>query len=524
MADLFSSGKPSLPLWPHQTAALAAVRRAMAAGTTTGLIVLPTGAGKTVTFCTLAHDVGLPTLVLVHRDELIEQTLKTARRVWPHVSAGVVQAQRDQWRGGETLVVASVQSLHARRLALMPRDRFGLVVVDEAHHAAATYGAILGHFQARFRLGVTATPERLDGQGLADWFGPEPLFAYPIRRAIADKVLVPIRQFQIRTGISLESVTTRGGDFAEGELAATVNNQIRNAAVVDAYLQHAGNRRAIVFAVDLDHVAALVAAFRAKGVRAESVTGKDKLEVRRQTLQDFALGRFQVLVNCQIATEGFDDPAVDCILMARPTQSKTLYTQCVGRGLRRCDDTGKTNCLILDITDNCKRHKLMTASSLLGSEPDEDTEVEEEEPAPVPEPGDGTREKRAVRHTDEPVSWRLAEVSPWPELPNLTGYEPRYAWQAQPASEGQLRYLRSFGLGLKRELTKGEAAHLIDKAIKYDADHPTPPTDRQEWFLRMAGQWQDGMTKREATKLIGQLKGGAGTPAAPRDRVRTMTP
>jgi superfamily II DNA or RNA helicase len=271
MPECFPSGKPSLPLWPHQADALAAVRRAMAAGTTTGLLVLPTGTGKTVTFCTLARDCGLPTLVLVHRDELIEQTLKTARRVWPTVSAGVIQAQRDQWRAGETLVVASVQSLHARRLAVMPPDRFGLLVVDEAHHAAAaSYRAILNHFQTRFRLGVTATPERLDGQGLADWFGPEPLFIYSIRRAITDKVLVPIRQFQIRTGISLESVTTRGGDFAEGELAAAVNNQIRNAAVVDAYLLHARDRRAIVFAVDLDHVAALVASFRprASGPRA----------------------------------------------------------------------------------------------------------------------------------------------------------------------------------------------------------------------------------------------------------------
>jgi superfamily II DNA or RNA helicase len=511
MPECFPSGQPSLPLWPHQAAALAAVRRAMAAGTTTGLLVLPTGTGKTVTFCTLARDCGLATLVLVHRDELIEQTLKTARRVGPTVSAGVIQAQRDEWRSGETLVVASVQSLHTRRLAGMPRHRFGLVVVDEAHHtAAASYSAILDHFQARFRLGVTATPERLDGQGLADWFGAAPLFTYPIRRAIADKVLVPIRQFQIRTGISLETVATRGGDFAEGALAAAVNTQIRNAAVVDAYLQHAGNRRAIVFAVDLDHVTALVAAFRAKGLRAESVTGKDRLEVRRRTLGTFALGNFEVLVNCQIATEGFDDPAVDCILMARPTKSRTLYTQCVGRGLRRCDDTGKTDCLVLDITDNCERHKLMTTTSLLGSEPDAETAaVEAEEDAEQEQADQDEKRRRAPRHTNEPVSWRLAEVSPWPELPNLTGYTPRCGWQGEPASDGQLRYLRSFGLALERELTKGEAAYLLDLAIKYDAEYPTPPTERQERFLRMAGQWQDCMTKREATKLIGQLKGVA---------------
>jgi superfamily II DNA or RNA helicase len=361
----------------------------------------------------------------------------------------------------------------------------------------------MDYFDVRFRMGVTATPRRLDGKGLADWFGPEPLYVYSIRQAIKDNVLVPLRSFKIETGVNLDAVATRGGDFAEGELADAVNTPQRNAAVVAAYLEHASDRRAIVFAVDLAHVRDLAQAFQDAGVGAASVTGKDNIDVRRQTLADFAAGKYAVLVNCQVATEGFDDQGVDCILMARPTQSQALYTQCVGRGLRRCDATGKVDCLILDITDNCRRHKLMTATSLLGEEQDaqpiEGYQAEE---------ADEDDAQAQLARKNQPLVWRLAEVSPWPELPNLEGYAPSKVWHHDTASEGQLKYLRSFGLDVSRALTKGEASYLIDRAAKLDAEFPTPATPKQARCLRYMGHWRDGLTKREATRLIGELKAG----------------
>jgi superfamily II DNA or RNA helicase len=462
---------------------------------------MPTGSGKTVTFLTLARDFGGPALVVVHRDELVGQTLRTAARVWPGAAAGVVQGPRDEWRGRD-LVVASVQSLHRKRLHSMPPDLFSLLVVDEAHHAAApTYGAVMGHFSARFCLGVTATPRRLDGQGLAEWFGEKPLFTYPIRQAIQDGVLVPVSQFAIKTGVSLDGVKTRGGDFAENQLALVVNTAIRNAAVVDAYLQHTADRRAIVFAVNLEHVAALVEAFRQAGVAAASVTGQDPLDLRRRALSAFAAGQFSVLVNCLIATEGFDDPAVDAILMARPTQSQALYVQCVGRGLRRCDATGKRDCLVLDITDNCKRHKLVTAASLLG---------EEREPVASKTDGEGEEKPKARRpeYTDQPVAWHLEEVAPWPELPDLNGYYPSKFWHFDRVTPKQLQCLQRFGLEVTRQLTKGEAAFLLDKCFKLDAEYPEPATVRQELFLRSRRCWRPGLTKKQASKLIAELKGG----------------
>lgn len=490
-------------LWLHQERALAAIWQAVRARLSAGLIVLPTGAGKTVTFLAFARDQGQPALVLVHRDELVQQTVRTVGRVWPEARVGVIQGPRSEWQEGQDLVVASVQSLHPRRLARMPQDRFGLLVVDEAHHTPAqSYLAIWGHFQVAFRLGVTATPKRLDGQGLAEWYGPEALYTYSIRRAIADGVLVDVQQFQIETGVSLDGVPTKGGDFAKQGLSRAVNTPIRNAAVVDAYLEHASDRRAIAFAVDLPHVAALAEAFREAGVSTATVSGKTPLPVRRQTLADFAAGAYRVLVNCQVATEGFDDPGVSCILMARPTCSEALYVQCAGRGLRRCDATGKRDCLILDITDNCRRHKLVTSSSLLGKEPSEGTG---EEPAE----GGGSERQQAPKHDSAPVVWRLEAVSPWPELPNLSGYRAACPWHGEPASDGQLRYLRSFGLDITRALTKGEASYLLDQAIRYEQEFPTPATPRQERFLRLAGQWVEGLSKREASSLIDELKGTA---------------
>lgn len=490
----------SISLWPHQEQALAAIWQAVCSGRQSGLVVQPTGSGKTVVFTTFARDFDGAALVVVHRDELIEQTIRTARRVWPGAKVGIIKAERDEWDASQDLVIASIQSLHERRLQRIPRERFDLLVIDEAHHCVApSYSAVMAYFTARFRLGTTATPKRLDGQGLAEWFGETPLFAYSIKQAIQDNILVPIRQFAIKTGVSLDGVQTRGGDFAEQSLALAVNTAIRNAAVVDAYCQHASDRRAILFGVNLDHVAALTEAFRAAGVTAASVTGQDQLDERRQTLADFAASRFSVLVNCMIATEGFDDPAVGAILMARPTKSQSLYVQCVGRGLRRCDATGKQDCLILDITDNCKRHKLVTATSLLG---------EEREPA-ASERGDQSEERPKANkpeYTNQPVVWCLEHVSPWPELPNLNGYRACDWWHSHPATEKQLVCLKRFGLALTRKLTKGEAHFLLERCFALDAEYPQPATVNQEWCLRNGGCWQPGMTKGQASKLIAELK------------------
>jgi superfamily II DNA or RNA helicase len=172
----------SISLWPHQRAAVDAVTRALDQGARSGLWVMPTGTGKTRAYTALAAQLALPTLVVVHRDELLRQAVATFGEVWPE--ARVATLPGDGWPEAQVLV-ATVQSLHRRRKELPP-DRFGLVVLDEAHHAARSWEEVARHFQPRFLLGCTATPERLDGKPLAGLFGGEPLYVYPLRQAIDD--------------------------------------------------------------------------------------------------------------------------------------------------------------------------------------------------------------------------------------------------------------------------------------------------------------------------------------------------
>ncbi len=304
---------------------------------------------------------------------------------------------------------------------------------------------------------------------------------------------------QIR-GTTLDGVTYRCGDFADGELSRTVNTKARNKVVVDAYREHATGRRAIAFTVDVAHAHDLCKAFTDDGIRAASVTGTTPRDERRQILADFASGKIDVVTNCAVLTEGFDDPGVSCLLMARPTASRPLYTQCVGRGLRQAP--GKSDCLILDITDNSERHKLVTVLDLFGKPQSRNAAGDVMDYMDAEQ---SRAEQLRLVETSHPLTWSLRSVCPWPELPSLKGYVPSASWHWAPASEKQADYLRRFGLDIGRKLTKGEASHLIDRARDYEAAFPSPATSKQVWRLKREGIWREGITKCEASKLIGQL-------------------
>jgi superfamily II DNA or RNA helicase len=487
----------------HQAAAAEAALEAIGGGRDRGLIVCPTGTGKTWLFCELARVLAVPTLVIVHRDELVQQTLDTLGRAWPDCKHGVVKDTRNEW-DAEDVVVASVQSLNAKRLEKIPKDRFGLVVADEAHHGVApSWARAIEHFERGFLLGVTATPDRLDGKGLGEMFGGAVLFNYTLLAAIQDGNLCRLAQFAVKTEAVLDGISTVAGDFARDELSRAVNTAGRNRALVEAFQQHAAGRRAVAFCVQ--HAADLALAFTEADVPSAFVSGEMGLEERRDVLARFREGRVRVLTNCEVLTEGFDDPGVDCILMARPTKSRALYTQAVGRGLRL--HPGKANCLVLDGTDNCKDHKLVGACKLFGLKKHDaggkDVLLAAEEEAEE----ERVRQERLRADTEGPVVWWLESVCPWPGLPTLKGYKPRASWQDEPATDKQLNALAKFGLGLqKEELTKGEAGHLLDQCFAYEAAYPAPATPNQEWRLRYLGLWQEGMTKREAGRVIGEWR------------------
>jgi type I site-specific restriction endonuclease len=381
------------------------------------------------------------------------------------------------------------------------------VVVDEAHHSPARcWQRVLEHFRPDFLLGCTATPERLDGQSVEKTLG-KTLYSYGLSEAMEDCYLVPIRQHGIRTEVSLAEVTARMGDFSKEKLSAAVRTEARTQTAVEAYLRYAPERPALVFAVDLEHVEMLRQAFVMAGIKTAAITGKTSKKERRRILEEFRDGHYQVLVGCEVLTEGYDERRISCVVMARPTQSKALYQQCVGRGLRIDPGTGKADCLVLDLIDYGCRHRVMAASDLFG--------------AHVPDCGgldirEAVREEKA-RWKREPVvpkpslraRWELGEETPWGELPTLRGYVPRYLSHHDDATDKQLHKItRSFGFEVLWPLTKGEASHLIDECIRLDALYPTPATEKQEAMLRYHGLLRPGMSKREAKRAIVELKQG----------------
>lgn len=212
----------------------------------------------------------------------------------------------------------------------------------------------------------------IDSQAVARWcinrFGAENviLLSKDIGEMIDEGWLCQIRGRRIQTKTDISRVRSKMGDFAENELAEAVNNADRNATAVKAYLEYGENKRCMVFAVDVDHTLSLRDAFLARGISAEAVTGTTPKEERRGAASRFRSGETKVLVNCMVYTYGYDEPAIEVIIMAKPSKSSVYFVQACGRGLRPSPDTRKTHCLIIDLVDNSEKHSVMTIPSLFG--------------------------------------------------------------------------------------------------------------------------------------------------------------
>jgi ATP-dependent helicase IRC3 len=373
-----SALSPSAPsdLRPYQRAAVEAVLAARRAGKRRLLVHLPTGAGKTVIFSHLARLAKRQVLVLAHREELLTQARDKLERALG--GAAVVAVERGALRAPPDahVLVCSIRSLHEERLAHVLRGRdVGLIVYDECHHAAADDNLRvlrqLGVFDAAFSgtlLGFTATTSRGDGQGLDEVF-EEIVYSRALPELIDDGFLAPLRGYRISTTADLRQLLLTGLDFDEEQLAAAVDIEERNALVARSIQELARDRRTIAFCVTVNHARHMAHALNALGVTAGVVHGAMPGDARAQVLADFRQGRLQVVTNVGVLTEGFDDPGVSCVAMARPTRSEGLYAQCVGRGTRL--HPGKADCLILDFVDLTEL-SLCTLPSLFGTPRDLD--------------------------------------------------------------------------------------------------------------------------------------------------------
>jgi superfamily II DNA or RNA helicase len=364
----------ALDLRPYQRKALEAIEAAEREGVKRPLVVHPTGTGKTVTFShAIKNRASLGrSLVLVHREELAAQTCAKIGLVAPELSTGVVKAERNEV--DRDVVVASVQTLHrdARLAQLLAAGPIETVVVDEAHHAPApTWTKILtglGSFNpyGPLTIGFTATPER-DNKTLGVW---EKVVSYmSIREAIygngkrgADGhqggYLVPILPaVVVETGMDMRRVRKTGGDYSDGDLGREMEESGAVAQIADAYVEHGEGRKTVAFTPTVATAHALAAALRARGVAAEALDGGTGADERRAILARLKTGETQVVTNCAVLTEGFDEPSISCVIVARPTRFHGLYVQMVGRGTRL--HPGKRDLLVLDIVGASNRHELV---------------------------------------------------------------------------------------------------------------------------------------------------------------------
>jgi ATP-dependent helicase IRC3 len=356
-----------LSLRPYQSEAIEAILKAETQGIRRPLLALPTGTGKTVIFADLIRQRQGRSLVLVHRDELIQQAAEKLRLIAPGLEVGIVKAAKDEVDA--PCVLASVQTLSREaRLARLPLG-FQTVVVDEAHHAVAeTYRRVLtavGSFDpdGPLTIGVTATPMRGDQVGLDAVF-EQIVYRKSIMEMIIAGYLADIRGIQVGLKVDFRKLYTRAGDFVESEVEDLLMEADAPEYLCQAYLEHARDRKALLFAPTVNMATLMAKQLKASGVAAEMVCGETPLDERRAILQRLKTGETQVLCNCGVLTEGYDEPSVDCIVLMRPTKSPTLYTQMIGRGTRLFP--GKADCLVLDLMGVTARHDLQTVASLAG--------------------------------------------------------------------------------------------------------------------------------------------------------------
>jgi len=395
------TAEPNMILRPYQAAASDAIFKEWQDNDST-LVVMPTGGGKTVLFADIIRRV-FPrrALVIAHREELIFQARDKIQRVTglsADVEMGEYRAEGGLF-GSARVIVSTIQTQCSGgdgggRMAKFDPSQFGLLIIDEAHHATSpSYRRVIDYYRtnpALKVLGVTATPDRADEEALGQVF-QSVAFDYEVLDAIHDGWLVPIEQQMVHVeGLDYSDVRTTAGDLNGGDLAAVMEAERNLQPMASASLAIVGQRRALVFTSSVKAAEMTAEIFnRHRPEMAAWVCGKTDREERRRVLADFAAGKVQVVCNCGVLTEGFDDPGVEVVIMGRPTKSRSLYSQMVGRSTRPLPgvvdgpDTpearkaaiaasAKPSCLVVDFVGNAGRHKLITSADILGGKVSEE--------------------------------------------------------------------------------------------------------------------------------------------------------
>ena len=523
-------------LRPYQQQARDRIHAEWDAGHTRTLLVLPTGTGKTIVFASVAADqvrAGDRVLILAHRGELLEQAADKLQRSTGLVSA-VEKAESTCLDSWFRVVVGSVQTLQrTARLERFPQDYFGTIIIDEAHHAITDgYRRILDYFSGAKVLGVTATPDRGDMRNLGEVFDSL-AFEYKLTDAIKEGYLCKIMAQTIPLQLDITSVTMSGGDYAVGDLGTALDPYLEQIAAEMA--RRCKSRKTVVFLPLIKTSQKFRDLLNTYGFRAAEVNGQS--DDRRQVLADFDAGKYNVLCNSMLLTEGWDCPSVDCVVVLRPTKVRSLYSQMVGRGTRL--SPGKTDLLLLDFLWMTDKHELCRPADLVCEDRTVARQMTEhlaetgcpedieEAAAQTSEDVVAQREEALAKQLEEQRRKKAKLVDPLQyemsiQAEDLAGYVPAFGWEAGPPSEQQTAALEKLGILPDAVESAGKAALLLDRLNKRrDEGLTTPKQIRclEKYGFQHVGTWSFEAARHMIDRIAAQ--GWRGVPKGVNPRTYT---
>lgn len=483
------------------------------------LLVLPTGTGKTVVFSKVAEDqvrAGNRVLILAHRGELLDQAADKLYRM-TGLKSSIEKADQTALGTWNRVTVGSVQSLQREnRLDQFDPNYYGTIIIDEAHHAITDgYRRIIDHFSDANVLGVTATPDRGDQRHLGEVF--ESLaYEYSIVQAIKDGYLCKIVAQTVPLQLDMTSLKTQAGDYTPGSIDTALDPYLDQ--IAEEMKKYCMNKKTVVFLPLIATSQKFQNILDSKGFKAAEVNGQS--DNRDQILKDFADGKFNVICNSMLLTEGWDCPDVDCIVCLRPTKVRSLYCQMVGRGTRICK--GKDSLLILDFLWMTEKHELCRPADIIctSKEVSEKMTKNLEEEAGQEfdiEEAEEKAESDVLREREEALAAQLEamkkrkrklvdplqfEMSISDE--DLALYQPSLGWEMGPPTEKQINALEHYGIFPDEIECAGKAALILDKLAKRRFEGLATP--KQIRFLESRGFQHVGTWQFDAAnKMISRV-------------------
>lgn len=512
-----------MELRPYQKEAKEAIFEQWDSGVLKTLLVLPTGCGKTVVFAKVTEECvrkGDRVLILAHRGELLDQAADKLMKT-TGLGCALEKAESSCQGSWFRVVVGSVQTLmREKRLGSFPADYFNTIIIDEAHHCISdSYQRVLQHFPEAQVLGVTATPDRGDMRNLGVYF--ESLaYEYTLPKAIKEGYLSPIKALTIPLKIDMSNVSVQAGDFKASEIGTALDPYLEG--IGQEMQKYCMDKKTVVFLPLVKTSQKFRDLLNAYGFQAAEVNGDS--QDRAEVLKDFDAGKYNVLCNSMLLTEGWDCPSVDCIVVLRPTKVRSLYCQMVGRGTRLSPETGKDHLLLLDFLWHTERHELCHPASLICENEEvaqKMTENLEQEAGIVVdiEEAEKTASEDVVAQREEALAKQLSEmkkrkgrlVDPLQfemsiQAEDLSNYVPSFGWEMGPPSDKQKHTLEKLGIMPDQIENAGKAAKILDRLDKRKNEGLTTP--KQIRYLESkgfqhVGTWQFDTAKNLIDRIAG---------------------